>query len=260
LEIFLEKRINLKEDLIVVDEVQNEPLALKSLKYFYEKMPEVHLVYAGSLLGVGLINESFPVGEVDYFDMYSLSFDKFLKEAVGDFLYDQYENTKKTGEASAVLHEKFMENLKNYWITGGFPAAINAYMASRQNQYEAFQAARHIQNNLIKDYLNDFSKHAGKLNSGHIRMVFENIPTQLAANINDSVNRYVFNDIIPGGKEFTAVEDPISWLKQAGLIYKVPICNHAAVPQKAFTKSNIFKIHILDIGLLVLCGNSHRRL
>jgi len=138
LEIFLEKRINLKEDLIVVDEVQNEPLALKSLKYFYEKMPEVHLVYAGSLLGVGLINESFPVGEVDYFDMYSLSFDKFLKEAVGDFLYDQYENTIKTGEASAVLHEKLMENLKNYWITGGFPAAINAYMASRQNQYEAF--------------------------------------------------------------------------------------------------------------------------
>ena len=250
LEIFLEKRINLKEDLIVFDEVQDEPLALKSLKYFNEKMPEAYLVCAGSLLGVGLSNESFPVGRVDYLNMYPMAFDEFLKETTGDFLYKQYEHSIKTRETSAVLHEKLMEYLRDYWITGGFPAAVKVYSASRQNRYKAFQAARYIQNNLFKDYQNDFSKHAGKLNSNHIRMVFENIPTQLAANIDDSVSRYIFKDIIPGKKGFTAVEGPISWLKQAGLIYKVPICNHSALPLKAFTKSNIFKIHLLDIGLL----------
>ena len=250
LEIFLEKRINLKEDLIIFDEIQDEPLALKSLKYFYEKTPEVQLACAGSLLGVGLINESFPVGKVNYLNMYPLSFEEFIREAVGDFLYEQYENAIHFRKTSPMLHDKLMEYLRDYWITGGFPAAVKVYLISRKNRFEAFLAVRDIQNNLIKDYLNDFSKHAGKLNSGHIRLVFENIPAQLASNIDDSVGRYIFKDIIPGKKGFAAVEGPISWLKQAGLIYKVPICNHSAIPLKAFTKSNIFKIHLLDIGLL----------
>ena len=221
-------------DLIVFDEIQEEPSALKSLKYFYEKMPEICLACAGSHLGVGLINESFPVGKVEYLDMYPLSFNEFLSEAAGSFLYDQYEHAIKTGEISAVLHDKLMAHLRDYWITGGFPAAVNAFLTTRFNHHEAYKAVRSIQNNLIKDYLNDFSKHAGKLNSNHIRMVFENIPTQLAANINGSVNRYVFKDIIPGKKGFGAVEGPISWLKHAGLVYQVPICNRSALPLKAF--------------------------
>lgn len=250
LEIFIEKRINPKNDLIIFDEIQDLPSALKSLKYFKEKMPELHLVCAGSLLGVGLTDESFPVGKVDYIDMYPLSFDEFLKEVAGEFIYDEYENAVKLRKSSDVLHEKLMVYLRDYWITGGMPAVVSGYMNSRESRYEAYEAARKIQNNLIKDYLNDFSKHAGKLNGNHLQLVFKNIPSQLAANIDGSVNRYIFKDIIPGKKGFTAVEGPIAWLEHAGLVYKVPICNRSEVPLKAYTKSNIFKIHLFDIGLL----------
>ena len=250
LEILLEKRINTKEDFVIFDEIQDLPLAVKSLKYFKEKMPELHLACAGSLLGVGLIDESFPVGKVDYLDMYPLSFGEFLMEAAGDFIYDEYENAVKLNECSEVLHEKLMAYLRDYWITGGLPGVINGYIEFRASRHESYKVARKIQNNLIKDYLNDFSKHAGKMNSNHIKLVFENIPTQLAANVDSSVNRYIFKDIIPGKKGFAAVEGPISWLEHAGLIYKVPICNRSAIPLKAYTKSNIFKLHLFDIGLL----------
>ncbi|MCD6396190.1 MAG: ATP-binding protein [Spirochaetaceae bacterium] len=250
LEVFLEKRINIKEDFVIFDEIQDLPSALSSLKYFKEKMPELHLACAGSLLGVGLINESFPVGKVDYLDMYPLSFDEFLKEAAGDFIYAEYENAVKLTECSNVFHEKLMVYLRDYWITGGLPGVVNGYMEFRANRLESYMIARKIQNNLIKDYLNDFSRHAGKINSNHIKLVFENIPTQLAANVDGSVNRYIFKDIISGKKGFAAVEGPISWLEHAGLVYKVPICNRSAIPLKAYTKPNIFKLHLFDIGLL----------
>ena len=182
--------------------------------------------------------------------MYPLSFEEFLVEAAGDFICDGYENAVKLKECSEVLDEKLMVYLRDYLITGGLPAVVNVYMKSRESRYEAYKAARKIQDNLIKDYLNDFSKHAGKLNSNHLQLVFKNIPTQLAANIDGSVNRYIFKDIIPGKKGFTAVEGSIAWLEHAGLVYKVPICNRSEVPLKAYTRSNIFKIHLFDIGLL----------
>ena len=250
LEILLEKRINIKEDFIIFDEIQDLPLGIKSLKYFKEKMPELHLACAGSLLGVGLIDESFPVGKVDYLNMYPLSFDEFLMEVAGDFIYDEYVNAITLTKYSDILHEKLKVYLRDYWITGGLPEVVNGYMNSRENRYESYRIVRKIQNNLINDYLNDFSKHAGKINSNHIKLVFENIPTQLAANVDGSVNRYIFKDIIPGKKGFVFVEGPISWLEHAGLIYKVPICNCSAIPLKAYTKSNIFKLHLFDIGLL----------
>ncbi|OQY32910.1 MAG: hypothetical protein B6241_09630 [Spirochaetaceae bacterium 4572_59] len=250
LEIFLEESIDLLNDLIIFDEIQEEPSALKSLKYFHEKRPEVTLVAAGSLLGVSLSSESFPVGKVNYLKMYPLSFHEFLRETAKEMLFHEYEKALQTHQSSSLLHSRLMGHLRDYWITGGLPAAVNAYMGNRENQLAAYSAARTVQNNLLKDYLNDFGKHAGKLNSNHIRYVFENIPLQLASFVDDSVKRYIFKDIIPGKKGFSPVEGPLAWLEQAGLVYKVPVCNRAEIPLKAFTKPNMFKLHLFDIGLM----------
>jgi hypothetical protein len=112
------------------------------------------------------------------------------------------------------------------------------------------QAARRIQTNLVESYASDFSKHSGKTNALHIRSVFENVPQQLASHVNDSTKRFRFKDVIPGKTGYRSLEGPIDWLIQAGLIYKVPICQRADLPLKAFTKPNIFKLYLLDIGLL----------
>jgi len=250
LEIFIEDRIDSENDLIIFDEIQEEPTALKSLKYFFEKKPELALVSAGSLLGVGLMNESFPVGKVDYLNMYPLSFEEFLRESAGDLIVSEYEKSLKTHKTSSMLHSRLMEYLRTYWITGGFPSVVNTYLENQENPHTAYTSARKIQNNLLKDYLNDFGKHAGKLNSSHIRYMFESIPLQLAANVDESVKRYIFKDIIPGKKGFAPVEGPLSWLEHAGLIYRLPVCNRAEIPLKAFTKPNMFKLHLLDIGLM----------
>jgi uncharacterized protein len=250
LNIFLEKRIDTTTDLVVFDEIQDEPAALKSLKYFSEKKTELHLACAGSLLGVGLLDESFPVGKVDYLNMYPLSFQEFLNASASEILIEEYEASIQTGKTTRILHDKLMECLRNYWITGGLPAAVVEFLDYKDDRYTAFSKVRNVQQNLIKDYQNDFGKHAGKVNAHHIRMVFENIPLQLASNIDSSVRKYIFKDIIPGRKGFGVVEGPISWLEHAGLIYKVPICSRAGIPLKAFTKSNFFKLQLLDIGLL----------
>ena len=250
LSLFIEKRIDPSEDLIIFDEIQAEPVALKSLKYFYEKLPQLNLVCAGSLLGVGLSIESFPVGKVDYLDMYPMSFQEFLEANASELLIDEYYSALQHKVTSEILHMKLMDFLRDYLVTGGMPEVVSEFRSNKVDKFSGFSSARKIQVNLVKDYQNDFGKHAGKVNAVHIRTVFDNVPLQLASNVDGSIKKYQFKDVLPGKKGFEPLEGPISWLEHAGLLYKVPICNHAGIPLKAYTKNNFFKLHLFDIGIL----------
>ncbi len=244
------KAINPLTDLIIFDEIQECPKAITSLKYFQELEDNLFLCCAGSLLGVAFSSESFPVGKVEFANLYPLNFQEFLTATDEQLLIELWQKGFKEKNVPQVGHSKLWELHKDYCVTGGMPEAVNTYLQKRNNRYQAFTAVRDIQQNLVKAYFRDIAKHAGEVNALHIASVFENVPMQLANNREGTVKRYRFKDVIPKKKGFVDFRGPVDWLEKAGLIIKVHLCNRAEIPLEMFCKPNIFKLFLFDIGLL----------
>jgi len=242
--------IDIDNDLLIFDEIQNIPKALTSLKYFYDEMPKLAVCAAGSLLGIILSDESYPVGKVEYFNLRPLNFREFLTNYGNELLFDEFARSLKNKTISEPVHLKLMETLREYLITGGMPEIVNYYLQNKGKDPALFNLIRKKQTDLITSFQADFSKHAGKINSLHISTVYQNIATQLAENMDDSTKRFRFKDSIKGKKSYSTLSGPIDWLVNAELIIKVHICNRAELPLKAFCKDNIFKLYYNDIGLL----------
>lgn len=227
--------------LIIFDEVQECPNALNSLKYFCENAPEQHIVAAGSLLGVKLSNEKgFPVGKVQFLTLYPLSFSEFLDALDKDRLKDFIDELKIIAPLPANLHEKLLGYFKEYLFTGGMPEAVAEYIATQD-----FSRVREIQEAILNAYSLDFAKHAPKDQIMKINQVWASIPNQLAR----ENKKFIYSTLRKGGraKEF---EVALQWLIEAGLIYKVSLVSTPKIPLSAYADVNIFKIYLLDVGLL----------
>ena len=160
--------------LIIIDEIQECPKALNSLKYFCENAPQYHVAVAGSLLGISLhAGSSFPVGKVDMIKMYPMTFDEFLMAAGEDRLV----NMLRQQDYSLItpMSARLLEMLRQYYYVGGMPAVVKAFFASHQ-----LSEVRDIQNQILFDYQRDFSKHAPLSEVPRINMVWNSIPSQLA--------------------------------------------------------------------------------
>jgi len=229
LSLHLDQTIQVENTLLIFDEIQQCPKALTALKYFCENRPELAICAAGSLLGVKL-TESFPVGKVQFLELYPFTFLEFLKAIGDEKSFNILESTLNTFEISAMAHERLWQHLKNYYFVGGMPEAILAFLKTGASLLEKQRNIRTIQQDLINSYHKDFAKHAGKINAFHIVSVFENIPLQLSKNLDDSVKRYRFKDILPKKKSFADLQGPIDWLVNANLVIKVKICNRAELP------------------------------
>ena len=239
-----------EKSLIIFDEIQSCPRALTSLKYFAEDLPQQAVCAAGSLLGIMLSTESFPVGNVSIADLYPLNLEEFLNSTSEGMLCEAFETLHSAKKSSPVVHDKLWELLKHYYVVGGMPRAVQAYIDHGDNAMRGFSEARTVQSELLDTYVRDFNKHAGKVNALHIASVFENIPRQLSGHIDDSVKRYRFGGVIPGKRRFAELEGSIDWLVKSGLALKVHLCTKAELPFKSFTKPNSFKLFIFDVGLL----------
>ncbi len=239
-------------DLIILDEIQAVPRALTSLKYFCEELPELPIIAAGSLLGLRLNEESFPVGKVDYLYMYPFTFFEFLEGIDEKLLLDNLfkELKQKNEPLPNLIHRKLWEKLKIYFVVGGLPVAINTYKDTQGSAFEKYSAVRESQEKLIDSYFDDISKHSGKENAMHIERLWRNIPNQLAREQNGSSSKFQFKGIIPGIKSYSNLVGIIDWLEAAKLIIKVKIVDQARTPLLAFTKENCFKLFCFDIGLL----------
>ena len=244
-------RINSQSDLVIFDEIQACPRALTSLKYFCESMPELAMCCAGSLLGVALSSESFPVGKVEFQNLFPMTFSEFV-EALDEelLLLEVLGSYREVNTISEAAHQKLWGCLKEYYVTGGMPQVVSEYISMRDNRFEAMNNTRKIQKELIEGYYRDFAKQSGKTNSMHIVSVFEDVPMQLSNSVEGSVSRYRFKGVIPGKKGYADLNGPISWLEKAGLIFKVKICNKAELPLESFCKNNLFKLYFFDVGLL----------
>ncbi len=138
----------------------------------------------------------------------------------------------KTGKLPEIVHIKLWEKLKEYFVTGGMPKVVSTYISLFEDRAEAKRQARDLQKGLIESYFKDFAKHSGKANAVHIVAVFENVPMQLAKNLEGSVKRYRFKDVILRKRSFAELQGPIDWLVKAGLLFKVKYATDQNFPCK----------------------------
>lgn len=230
------------ETLVVFDEIQDCPKAITSLKYFCEEYPELHVVAAGSLLGVALkqMNISFPVGKVNRMKLYPMSFEEFII-AMGEQKYiDLFSNWDSNREIPVAFSNPFEKLLKTYYIVGGMPEAVREFVDTND-----FNAVAKIQDDILSDYADDFSKHAPISEIEKIRMIWTSIPKQLAK----ENNKFVFSHV-KEGKRAHELESSLQWLKNAGLIQILELVNNAELPLSTNADATYFKVYMSDIGLL----------
>lgn len=233
-------RIRPNETLIILDEIQEIPLALSCMKYFCENAPEYHIIAAGSLLGVAMHKGiSYPVGKVNLLNMYPLSFQEFLAAAgepelaaaIGDLASDKINTFKDT----------YTNFLKRYYYIGGMPEAVMSYLAEKD-----YDEVREIQKNILQLYESDFSKHIeNRTELERTRMLWNSLPMQLAKE-----NKKFFFGQIKKGARASDFEISIQWLLDCGLIHKVYAVEKPGMPLKAYTDFSAYKLFMADIGLL----------
>lgn len=239
LELYAGHKIDSDNTLLIFDEVQEVPKALTSLKYFNEQAPQYQIICAGSLLGVALHEgTSFPVGKVEFMDLYPLSFVEFMiamnKSQYVDLLQDD------NFDMAVTFKQDFIDILKYYYYIGGMPEAVQAFVDRRD-----FNEVREIQQNILTAYEQDFSKHAPNETAPRIRMLWNSIAAQLAKE-----NKKFIYGLIKEGARAKEFELALLWLTDCGLVHKVHRVSAPNLPLKAYEDLKAFKLFLVDIGLL----------
>lgn len=224
--------------LIVLDEIQECPTALTSLKYFCEDLPEYHVMAAGSLLGVHQHHGTgFPVGKVNTLNLYPMSFLEFL-EALG-YGYDVEIIESGNWQNIKLFADRYTHLLKLYYFIGGMPEVVSTYVET-----EDFAEVRKVQNEILSNYANDFSKHVPASLAAKLSLIWDSVPEQLAK----ENRKFIFSEV---QKNMRArdLEDAMDWLIRAGLVYRTPRINEAALPISTY-RDGAFKLYFSDVGLL----------
>ena len=227
------------DTLIILDEIQEIPRGLHSMKYFCEKAPEYHVMVAGSLLGITLgKGESFPVGKVDMLSMYPMDYEEFLSATGNDSWLAVLHS--KDWTLVETMKPKMVELLRQYYFVGGMPGVVSQFVANAD-----LQQVRTLQQEILEAYRRDISRHTSESESTRIRQVLSALPAQLAK----ENKKFVYSAIRKGSraKDF---ELAIQWLLDAGIVYKVNRVREPRVPLKFYEDFDAFKLFLLDCGLL----------
>lgn len=232
-------RITPAATLIIIDEIQEVPRGLHSLKYFCEKAPEYHIMVAGSLLGVTLgKGESFPVGKVDMLTMYPMDYEEYL-DATGNENWIELLHSKDWGLID-IMKPKMTELLRQYYFVGGMPGVVSKFIENTD-----LQQVRTLQRDILEAYRRDISKHTSAAESTRIREVLDSLPSQLARE-----NKKFIYGAVRKGSRAKDFELAIQWLVDAGIVYKVNRIKEPKMPLKFYEDRDAFKLFLLDCGLL----------
>lgn len=232
-------RITPAATLIIMDEIQEIPRGLHSLKYFCEKAPEYHIMVAGSLLGVTLgKGESFPVGKVDMLTMYPMDYEEYL-DATGNENWIELLHSKDWGLID-IMKPKMTELLRQYYFVGGMPGVVSKFIENTD-----LQQVRTLQRDILEAYRRDISKHTSAAESTRIREVLDSLPSQLARE-----NKKFIYGAVRKGSRAKDFELAIQWLVDAGIVYKVNRIKEPKMPLKFYEERDAFKLFLLDCGLL----------
>ena len=245
IELLTNKAFNPNTDLLILDEIGECQRAVTSLKYFAEKAPTMYVAASGS--NIGLLN-SFPVGKVEQYNLRPLTFYEFLLASGETPLIKAFEKATN----SLPVHNKLFDKLTDYYFTGGMPEAVDTWFALKDRSIlDRVQAVENIHKNLITGYTRDFGKYSGKVDAGLIESIFNNVPSQLAAVIDESVKRFKFKEVHERKSRYGDFESVITWLDKCRLILKnYPTEGTPRSPLAAYQKDNRIKLFLFDVGLL----------
>ncbi len=243
--------IDLSRELLILDEIQSCPQAITALKYFCEFMPGSFIAAAGSLLGVHLSQEPFPVGKVDIINVDPLDFKEFLYATGEGRAIHFLDKASVRKPLPHTVHKRIWQIYGHYLAVGGMPEAVQVYINTTQNgEWTAYNAVRTVQEHLVDGWISDIAKHSGKTNALHIEKVWTSLPSQLGRDFDGNANRFRFKGVIPGRKSFRDLEGPISWLQKARMVNLVPVVNRGETPVSVWEKQSLFKLFVHDTAIL----------
>ena len=244
LEIRRNTKVDLASDLIFFDEIGECQAAVDSLKYFAEELPAAFVCASGS--SIGLLG-SFPVGKVEFMELFPMTFEEFVMAAANPKLLDAFCEQRR----GAQIHAALWSLLLDYYFVGGMPEAVQAWFDGGGGLLERCEQVTRTHDALIAGYQVDFGKYSGKIHAAHLLSVFRNIPRQLSRNLDGSVQRFVFKDVLEKKRRYVELRSPIDWLEKAKLASKCFTLDcRPTAPLAALAKENMFKLFLFDLGIL----------
>ena len=234
------KAIKPEKTLIVFDEIQECPDALNALKYFEEEAKSYHIISAGSLLGIRLSHTSFPVGKVDFLDMHPMTFTEFLEADNQKSLVEYMESINKIESIPNIFYDKISEKLKAYFIIGGMPEAVNSWVKEKN-----MEKVNKIQDNILRAYESDFSKHTSNIEANRISIIWNSIPSQISKE-----NKKFLYQVAKNGARAREYEGAVNWLKDANIVNKIYNVTKPSMPLISYNDLSSFKMYLNDVGLL----------
>jgi hypothetical protein len=237
--LFTGKKITPGGTLLFLDEVQECPSAIMAMRYFFEEMPQLHVIAAGSLLEFTLESADFrmPVGRIQYLYMYPLSFGEFLCAIGEEELRAHIKIRENLAALPDALHNKLNELVRKYFLIGGMPAVVGDYCA----RHDILKCQR-IQRSIIDTYHDDFGKYAGKSTHSHLNTVFHSVAAMTG-------QRFVYAHVDQTVKS-RELKNALELLEMAGVVRKIKRTTGAGLPLEAGASDTVFKVFFMDIGLL----------
>ncbi|MDR2595999.1 MAG: ATP-binding protein [Treponema sp.] len=239
LENYHNKKIEPAKTLLIFDEIHECQRAKDALKYFNEDAPQYYIAAAGSFLCIS--SGKFPVGQVNELTLYPMTFYEFLEAAGRGLLAETLSETDTPALINA-SHELFTMMLRQYLFVGGMPEAVKTFMET-----DSLAEVRSVQEVILNNYKNDFSKHINASDIPKVNMLFESIPFHLAK----EKKKFIYKEVKTGGR-VSEFENAMNWLINAGLVHKVDRTTDAKIPLSRYTEREYFKLYMLDVGLLVV--------
>ena len=236
---FTNTKISKGKTLLFLDEIQQCPKAILALRYFYEDMPGLHVIGAGSLVDFALKSGEYavPVGRVQYFFMAPMSFSEFLLAANKKAYLDYINNLSFEQKDDSVMHERLLEEFRMYMLLGGMPAVLEDYFTN-QDLLEAFNR----QSSILLSYKDDFSKYSKHHQYKYLQSVLLKTPRLIGSKLKYSQ--------IDSDYKSADIKEALILLSRANLIHLVPRTSGAGLPLGAEASDKHFKAIFLDIGLI----------
>jgi uncharacterized protein len=220
------------ETLIFFDEIQSCEAALRALRYFKEDRPDIHIIAAGSLLDFALNKHGIAVGRVQFMQLYPLSFGEYLSaldlQSLREFSFQQTHDP--------VLHQRLIEQVKNYLWLGGMPAVIDAWISMRD-----LRTCQHLQDEIIESYQIDFHKYAKQHEIPYITQVFNAIPNLLG-------KKFIYANVSPETRS-EYIKNALLLLETAGIAKRCFQTSAQNPPLEAQQSNKKFKVFYFDVGI-----------
>ncbi|QOS39400.1 DUF4143 domain-containing protein [Treponema rectale] len=240
--LYKRKEILKGNTLIIFDEIQACPEALTSLKYFAEEANDYHIIALGSLLGlcVNRENTSFPVGKVEFMDLYPMDFEEFLmaneEYSLIKMIRECYQSNRPL---ETIFHERALHYYKEYLFVGGMPEAVEEYIKNHNPEL-----VRIKQQDILQAYQNDMSKYNKATEIPKTKIVYKSISTQLSK----ENKKFQYSQIKRGGRS-SEFENAIEWICLSGIASQLYRIEQIMLPLESYRSLEDFKFYMNDVGL-----------